>query len=188
MAGVEFVETAQKQLDAAVQRIHRDIDLTAEARNRMVEDVYSKARDEVFQEFQAEREKLELDMREARRLAFAPPILEVSEGRKPDPALVAKWYYEEIEKLKEIREPAKLEEVLQEALLLNNLPLAKAVLVRGYQLGNSMLVGRCFESFPDERGYWDNFIEKAEAYNAHEKSMSMFGAASRLRPLEHYLA
>jgi hypothetical protein len=48
--------------------------------------------------------------------------------------------------------------------------------------------GRYFDVYPDERGFWDAFIDTAEEYDAHEKAQSFFSAPHRLRPLEHYLA
>jgi hypothetical protein len=53
---------------------------------------------------------------------------------------------------------------------------------------NNTLVGRYFESFPDERDVWDNFVEAGEAYNEWERASRLFSASGRLRPLEHYLA
>ena len=179
------VDDVQRTLDNAVRRIHEDLDKTAEARNRLVREVYSQARTQLEQDVEAERERIEEDLRVARREAFAPPILE---GCRIDDAFVAKWYHEEIEKLKDERESQKVMEMLQEAVLFNNLPKAKAILCKGYQMGNSEIVRRYLENFPDEQQAWDNLVEASEAYNQFEKVQHMFSAGSRLRPIEAYLA
>ena len=185
----QSVEDVQRQLDRAVASINEDIDLTAEAKRRMVEEVYDKARSQVARDVQDGKEELEADLAVARRMAFAPPDLTASDGgRRPDPAFVAKWYAEEVDRLREIRDPSEIERLLQEALLVNNVVRCKAILVRAYELRNQTLVARYFESFPDERAVWDNFVEAAEAYNQWERASHMFSASSRLRPLEHYLA
>jgi hypothetical protein len=144
-------------------------------------------RAQVIAEVEKEKEDLEIAMKIARRAAFAPPVIE-AEGRRPDPVLVQQSYMKAIEKLEDIRDPQEILKQLQKAELLNDPFLAKACLVRGYQLQNSTVVGRYFDVYPDERGFWDAFIDAAEEYNAHEKAQSFFSAPHRLRPLEHYLA
>ncbi|HVF02134.1 MAG TPA: hypothetical protein VNA27_12490 [Rubrobacteraceae bacterium] len=179
------VEDVQRQLDRAVARIHEDLDLTAEAQNRLVREVYEKARDQVSRDVEDGREDLEADLRVARRMAFAPPVVE---GKRIDESHVARWYADEVDKVRQIREPKQLEQRFQDALLINNLCAAKAILVRAYELRNNTLVGRYFESFPDERDVWDNFIEAAEAYNEWERAQRLFSTPNRLKPLESYLA
>src|SRR5215211_8027143 len=102
---VTSVEDVQRQLDISVARVHEDLDKTAEAKNSMIEQLYSEARAKVVQDVEREREALEEDLRIARREAFAPPVLE---GRNIDEAFVAKWYHEEIEKLRDETAPAKV--------------------------------------------------------------------------------
>jgi hypothetical protein len=179
------VEDVQRQLDRAVARIHEDLDLTAEARNRLVKEVYEEARSKVARDVQDGKEELEADLKVARRMAFAAPVLE---GRRIDDSFVQWWYQQEIDKVREIREPKELEKRLQDALLTNNLCAAKAILVRAYELRNNTLVARYFENFPDERSAWDNFVEAAEAWNEFERASRLFSASSRLKPLEAYLA
>jgi hypothetical protein len=182
---ISSVQDVQRQLDNAVARIHEDIDLTEEARNRMVKEVYEEARSKVARDVQDGKEELEADLKVARRMAFAPPVIE---GRRVDESFVARWYADEVDKVRQITEPKELERRLQDALLINNLPAAKAILVRGYELRNTLIVTRYFESFPDERDVWDNFTEAAEAFNEFERASHLFSASSRLKPLEHYLA
>jgi hypothetical protein len=185
---ISSVEDVQRQLDNAVARIHEDLDLRDEAKNRMIEEVHEEARSRVAREVQEGREDLEADLKVARRMAFAPPPLTVTEGRRPDPAYVARWYSDEVDRVREMREPTQLEHEFQQAMLTNNVVRAKAILVRAYELQNDRLVGLYFESFPEERDVWDNFVEAAQAYNSWEKASHLFSASSRLRPLEHYLA
>lgn len=181
----QSVEDTQRQLDRAVASIHEDLDLTNEAKNRMVREVYDKARSQVARDVQDGKEELEADLRVARRMAFAPPVLE---GRRIDDAFVAWWYAQEIEKVREIREPQELEHLFHQAELTNNLCLSKAILVRAYELRNQHIVTLYFEAHEDERAAWDNFVEAAEAWNQWEKAAHLFSASSRLRPLEAYLA
>jgi hypothetical protein len=180
-----MVEDIGRQLDNAVARIHEDLDLTNEAKNRMIKEVYQEARSKIVQDAEEAREDLEADLRVARRTALAPPALQ---GSRIDEAQVAKWYFEEIQERKEISEPLKLEEVLNEAILYNNVVRAKAVLCRAYAMGNSRLVGRYLESFPEEEAAWDDLQNAAEAYNEWERGAQFFGTSGRLAPLEHYLA
>src|SRR5919112_2133193 len=147
-------EDAQRALDNAVRRINENVDLKEESRERMIRDVYSKARAKVVQDAEEEKQELLADLRAARRIAFAPPSVE---GRKVDDGFIAWWYAQEIEKVREIREPQHLEHLLQEALLVNNLPACKAVLVRAYELQNERLVTQYFESFPEELDAYENY-------------------------------
>ncbi len=185
---VPSVADIQRQLDRAVASIHEDLDLADHAKERMIREVYSEARSKVIQDAQEQKGDLEADLRAARRVAFAPPVLEVPEGRRPDPAIVAKWFYDEIDSLKEVTEPGELEKILQEALLMSNHPRAKACLIRGYELANSNIITKYYESYPDEKDFWDAYVEAAENFNEWERGMGMFSAPSRLKPLEHYLA
>src|SRR5919107_4468262 len=99
-------EDAQRALDNAVKRINEQIDLKEEARERMIRDVYSKARAKVVQDAEEEKQELLADLRAARRVAFSPPDLASSDGgRRPDPAFAAWWYAQEIERAREVREP-----------------------------------------------------------------------------------
>jgi hypothetical protein len=86
------------------------------------------------------------------------------------------------------RSPEELLKQLQKAELLNDPFLAKACLVQGYRLGNSTVVGRYLDVYPDERVFWDEFSEAAERLNEFERAMNTFSAPSRLKPLEHYLS
>jgi hypothetical protein len=181
-------EDAQRALDNAVKRINEMTDLKEEARERMVRDVYSKARAKVVQDAEEAKQELLADLRAARRVAFAPPDLTPSDGgRRPDPAFVAWWYAQEIQKVREIREPRELEHMLQEALLTNNLPACKAVLIRAYELQNERLVTQYFESFPEELDAYENYSAAAEALNEWERAQNSFSSPHRLPPLEKYL-
>ena len=102
-------EDAQRALDNAVKRINQQVDLKEEARERMVRDVYSKARAKVVQDAEEEKQELLAALRAARRIAFAPPSVE---GRKVDDGFIAWWYAQEIEKVREILEPQQLERML----------------------------------------------------------------------------
>jgi len=179
------VEEVQRQLDRAIAAIDEDRDRTAEAKERLKREVYDEARSQVVQQVEEEREKVEEDLRVARKMAFAPPVLQ---GKNIDEAFVAKWYYDECEKIKDIREPARILERLQVAVLLGNPVVAKSCLVAGYRLQNEQIVTRYFESFPDEEPYWQEFVSAAEAYNEWERARNTFSAGSRIRPLEPYLA
>jgi hypothetical protein len=185
MAGnvITSVEDTQRRLDKAVKAIHRDLDLKDQAKERMIRDVYEQARTEAIQAEQEEKERLEIEMKVARRAAFAPPVV-----KGADPVSTQQAYSYAYERIEDERDPQLLLERLQKAELLNDPFMAKAILVRGYELGNSTIVGRYFDVYPDERGYYDDFIEKAEEFNAQEKAMSLFSACNRIRPLEHYLA
>jgi hypothetical protein len=54
--------------------------------------------------------------------------------------------------------------------------LARAVLVRGYELENAPLVGKYLEAYPDHRQRWDGFMEAAKVFNAVEQERKLFGA------------
>jgi hypothetical protein len=149
--------------------------------------VYAEARSEAIQLAEQERQELEVEMKIARRKAFAPPVIE-TEGRRPDPVVVQQAYMRACEKLENVREPNEVLRYLQKAELLNDPFLAKACLVRGYELENSLIVSRYFDVYPDEKAYWDEFSDAAEALNEWERGMSFFSAPNRLRPLDHYLA
>ena len=182
------VEDIQRKLDRAVEMINADLDTKAEAKERQIKEIYSKARSEAIQQAQAEKEDLEIDMKIKRRKAFSPPVLDSVDGRRPDPVAVQQAYMRAVEKLEEFTEQEEILRQLQKAELLNDPFLAKACLVRGYQLNNSTIVGRYYDTYPDEKPVWDEFMDAAERYNEHERGMSFFSASHRLRPLESYLA
>src|SRR5919107_6170252 len=96
----QSVEDVQRQLDRAVASIMEDIDLSEQAKDRMVKEVYEQARSQVARDVQEGKDELLADLAVARRMAFAPPVVEVSEGRRPDPAFVAKWYADEVDKVR----------------------------------------------------------------------------------------
>ena len=179
------VEDVQRQLDRAIAAIDEDRDRTAEAKDRLKREVYNEARSKVVQQVEEERERVEEDLRVARKMAFAPPVLQ---GKNIDEAQVARWYHGEIEKLKGEREPAKILEQLQDAVLFSNPVRAKACLCQGYRLQNEQIVSRYFEAYPDEEPYWQEFVRAAEQYNELEVARNTFSAGARIRPLEHYLA
>lgn len=182
------VEDIQRKLDIAVQRVHDDLDLKEEAKQRMIEEVYSEARSQAIQWAEAQKEELLITLKIARRKAFSPPVLQDVDGRKPDAVTVQQAFMRSYEKLEQVMDQEELLRQLQKAELLNDPFLAKACLVRGYELENSTVVGRFFDAYPDERPVWDEFMDAAEAYNEWEKGQSFFSAAHRLRLLEHYLA
>src|SRR5215212_8454193 len=169
---MQRVEDIQRKLDRAVENINADLDLKDESKARMIKDVYSEARSEAIQQAEAEKEDLLIELKIARRKAFAPPVLQDVDGRKPDAVTIQQAYMRAYEKLEDVRDPEEILQRLQKADLLNDPFTAKACLVRGYELGNSTIVGRYFESMPDERPFWDDFTAAAEAYNEHERGMS----------------
>src|SRR5215212_8914804 len=103
-----FVEETQRKLDQAVKAIHRELDLKDEAKERMIRDVYEQARTEAIQAEQELRDQLEIEMKIARRAAFAPPQVEGA-----DPVSCQQAYSYAYEKIEEERDPNVLMHKLQ---------------------------------------------------------------------------
>ena len=65
--------------------------------------------------------------------------------------------------------------MLERARMTGDEVLARAVLVRGYELKSESLVGKYLEAYPDLRQRWDGFMEAAKAFNAFEQERKLFG-------------
>jgi hypothetical protein len=102
-------------------------------------------------------------LRNARKKAFAPPVIPGS-----DKALVALAYRDALDRASRFREPRQLSDLLARAEITGDHALARAVLYRGFELENEGLVHSYFENYPDELQSWDAFMAAAAEHNRLE--------------------
>ena len=153
------------RFEARVSELREDRDLSDEARRRYVEAEYERARKRHHELAAQKSAGIAQRLETAKRAAFAPPRL-----RDADPAASQMNFRDAVYRVRGERDVAKLEQVLEEAEIVGDTALAKAALIRGYQLGSEALVGAYLKNRPDEQRKWDEFTEAAEASNALEST------------------
>ena len=164
-----------------VEQLREDRDLSDAARARYLDQEYQNARARYEELAERKREDIRERLETTRRAAFAPPRLPDA-----DPAASQLNFRDAIFRMRDERDAAKLERVLEEAELVGDTALAKAVLLRGYALQNEALVGAYLKSRPAERRKWDEFMAAAEEANAAEsvEGRHFAGAQAPNRPRE----
>jgi hypothetical protein len=178
------VDSIQREYDRRVQEVMADLTRSESYRQEMAEKFYNDAREDILEEVQSRKQKLELDVRATRRIAFAAP--EVPGAKDAATAMLA--YRSALDRTERVDTQGELEELLQSAELVGDEYLSKACLVRGYSLGSSRVVGRYLEFRPEEMKKYEAFMDASEELNEHTKTEGLFGAASRLRKPEQYRA
>jgi len=180
MAGTDALIIAnRRKYEGSVEEIRSNRDWNEDAKKRMIDDVYRVARGrhaELAQQAQTEAREL---MEKARLEAFAPPRI-----KDADPALIAMSYRAALDKVKEMSSPRVLEEVLEQAVLVGDNVLAKAILLRGYQLHHEGLVGAYLKAYPQEKKVWDRFSDRAAEYNEVERMTRLFGTLGPRSPAD----
>jgi hypothetical protein len=174
-----LIRENKRRYEGAVEEINSNLDYSDAAKQRMVSEVYSKARTEHAALAQKVQDEARQTMERARLKAFAPPNIQGA-----DPALVAMSYREAIVRTKETLEVRDLEEILEGATLVGDEVLAKAVLLRGYDLRNERLVSAYLKGRPQEQKLWDSFSERAAEYNEVERMTRLFGTLGPRTPAE----
>ncbi len=169
----------RKKYEGSVSEILSNRDWNQDAKKRMVDGVYRVARDRHAELAQKVQDESREAMEQARREAFAPPRV-----KDADPALVSMSYREALAKVKEMSSPRVLEEVLEQAVLVGDTVLAKAILLRGYQLHHEGIVGAYLKAYPAEVEVWDRFSDKAAVYNEIERQTRLFGTLGPRTPAE----
>lgn len=160
----------RKKYERAVEAVNSNGDWTEEAKRRMIDELYRAARGEHARLAQKVQADAWANVERARSEAFASPRVS-----NADPALAAMSYRQALAQVKETIEPRVLEETLEQANLVGDEVLAKAVLVRSYQLEHEGLVGAYMKGRPEERKRYDKFTAAAEEYNDVEEKAWLFG-------------
>jgi len=171
------MRTNRESFERRVAELRDDRDLSDEARARYLEDTYQRARTRYEELAGQKRANIAERLETTRKAAFAPPRLPDSDRAASQLNARDAWY-----RLRGERDVAKLEQTLEEAELVSDTALCKAVLVRAYQLGNEKLVGAYLATRPAERRKWDEFMDSAQASNAAESTRGrLFADASAPR-------
>lgn len=169
----------RRSYEGAVAEINSNLDYSEAAKKRMVDEVYRDARGKHAELAQKAQDEAREAMEKARLEAFAAPSIP-----NADPALIAMSYREALAQVRGTIETKLLEETLEQATLVGDEILAKAVLLRGYELRNEQLVGAYLRSRPKEAKRWERFTVKAEQYNEVERMTRLFGTLGPRTPLE----
>ncbi len=169
----------RRKYEGSVEEIRSNADWNEDAKKRMIDGVYRVARERHAELAEKAQTEAREGMERARREAFAPPRIP-----NADPALVHMSYRAALEKVKETIEPRLLEETLEQAVLVGDKVLAKAILLRAYQLRHEGLVGAYLKAYPDEVKVWDRFSERAAEYNEVERTTRLFGTLGPRSPAE----
>lgn len=174
-----LIRENRKKYERAVEAINSNPDWNDQAKQRMVDELYRAARGEHAKLAQKVQADAWAGVERARSEAFAAPRVS-----NADPALVAMSYRQALDKVGETIEPRVLEKTLEQATLVGDEVLAKAVLVRSYQLEHEGLVGAYMKGRPEERKRWDKFIAAAEEFNGVEAETWLFGQRGAPAPPE----
>lgn len=178
-----LIRENRQKYEIAVEAINTNEDWNEQAKQRMIEELYQAARGEHSKLAQKVQADAWAGVERARSEAFAAPRVS-----NADPALVAMSYRQALAQVKETIEPRVLEETLEQATLVGDEVLAKAVLVRGYQLEHEGLVGSYLRGRPEERKRYDKFTAAAEEYNDLEAKTWLFGQPGTPAPPEEMRA
>jgi len=170
--------------DENVRAVMEDVTLKREYQERMVEELYSAAREEIQNEIDREREELEVALRVARRVAFAVPELP---GNR-DKALAMQMYDYHMERVWQIDSTQELDRYLQRQLLIDNPIGVKAVLTRAFELRASDMGGKVLAEYPVWEEAYMAFVEASEDVRDYSRQPHAFFGAGRLRTPREYLA
>lgn len=172
------IQELQRKYDTAVGNVMADRDSSIEYKAKLISSVYDETRTKAEKVISDERDKLEVELRSARREVFQP----VLEGARDSASLWAS-YRECLDRAKKLTSPSEVREALNEAELVGDDLMAKALQWRAVQLGDSKSLDLYLGPRPEEARKYERLIEASEAWNAFEKGL-VFHGLSRFRQPE----
>lgn len=175
----EQMEKNQRRYRNRVEQIREDQDLNQDARHKYLKEAHQEARAKHSELFEEQRAGITERLEKKRKAALSPPQL-----FKADRAAVAMSYRAALDQVSSVDTADGLKEQLRRAELTGDEVLAKAILFRGYELEDEVVVGSYLEAYPDDRRAWDEFTEAAEEHNALEHQERFFGQLGPEPPRE----
>jgi hypothetical protein len=175
----EKMEKNLGRYKARVAQIRENQDLSADARLKYLKEAHQEAAAKHSELFEAQRQQITARGEKARKAALGPPTI-----FKADRAAVAMSYRAALDQVSSVDTADGLKETLKWAELTGDEVLAKAILFRGYELEDEVVVGTYLESFPDDRAAWDEFVDAGQQYNDFEHQERMFGQLGPEPPRE----
>lgn len=175
----EQMEKNKRRYRARVEQIREDQDLHEDARTKYLKEAHAEARAEHSRLFEEQRSVINERLETKRKTALAPPHIHGA-----DKAAVSMSYRAALDQVSSVDTADGLKEQLRRASLVGDEVLAKAILFRGYELEDEVVVGAYLESFPDDRRAWDEFTAAAEEHNALEHQERFFGQLGPEPPRE----
>jgi len=173
----EQISRNKQRFDSTIAEIQENRDLNEEAKQRMISEVYEQSRGEHAKLAEQARAEAEKRVNSARKQAFAPPRM-----KGADPATVYLSYRDALDRVGQTREPDKLAEILSQADITGDEVLAKAVLIRAYEVQNEALVGDYLKNRPEETRSYEKFTDAAEEFNILERQTQLFGTLGPRKP------
>jgi hypothetical protein len=145
-----------------IEEIRRDWTRSDEAKRRDLEAAYAEARSTYNQLADKYRSEVRGRVETTRKKAFALPA-------GGDKNLAALSYRDALDRACGLRDSRELSNLLARAEITGDHALARAVLYRGYELQNELLVHAYFEGYPDELPRWEEFMAAAQENNRLEE-------------------
>jgi hypothetical protein len=158
----EMERNAQKYRER-LEEIRSDWTRSEEAKRQEIQAAYEDARSTYTKLAEEHRTGIRERLRESRKAALSAPAIPGS-----DKALQLMAYRDALDRTSRTTDTRTLSDMLARAEIVGDMPLARAVLYRGYELQNEHLVGSYLEKYPDERPKWDAFMGAAQEHNTLE--------------------
>jgi hypothetical protein len=174
------IASLQDRYDRQAKTIMGDIDRSVDYRARELQRVYDETRQKAQNALDDERDRLEVELRAARREVFQP----VLEGAR-DAATLWDSYRACIAEAKKPTSASEVREALQEAEKIGDDLMAKALQHRAVELGDTKSLELYLAPRPQERQKYEELIRASEEWNEFERQHLVFGL-SRFRKPEEY--
>ncbi len=174
------LDSLQTSYDRRVKETLADADLSQEYKAELVARLYDEAREKAQKLIDAERDRLEAELRAARRAVFEPDL-----GGAKDGAALRASYRERLEHAKKLTSADEVGEALEEAELTGDDLMAKALLYRAFALGDTESVGAYLASRPQEAANYEAFMAISEEWNEFERYCALFGPSRFCEPSEY---
>jgi hypothetical protein len=143
-----------------------DIDVSRQAKTRYIAELYKKAKATYDQLAAKKRAEVEANLEETGLAAFRPKV------SGADPVNLQMSMRDALSRLDGVTDARALNAQLARAHQMGDTVMAKAILMRGVELGDlggRGVVDAYLEKFPNERETYMNYVAAAEEFNRVEK-------------------
>jgi hypothetical protein len=157
-----------------------DIDRSEQYKASEIARIYDETRQKAQNLLDEERDRLEVELRAARRGAFQPTLA----GAR-DSATLWSAYRECLDRAKKLNSPNEVREAMSESFLLGDDLMSRALLFRAFSIGDSKSVKMFLDEHPEDQKNYDQFVQASEEWNQFEKSSLFFGLSRFRKPQEY---
>jgi hypothetical protein len=154
-----------KNLKTTLPELGIEVDVSSEAKRKYLADLYRKHAAEHRRLAEQKIEEVNRSLEERRAEAFRPG------AAGSDRTAVTMSMRDALDRLEGVTSPDELSRKLEQAHELGDEVMAKAILRKGYELGElggERVVGSYLERYPDELKTWSSFMDAAEEFNRVE--------------------